>query len=128
MGNKYPSLHIEALKNITTIAGKTNLDFLQKILNTYLTGTPESLKKIQAGFEHKSPQEISSVAHALKSNSALVGALHLQSLLIQLEKVSKGAESFDETQSKELIEKIQTEYKNVEQDLKNYLNDIRSIV
>ncbi len=65
-------------------------DLLEKVITIYLADAPEILKALGAAAEKKKFQDIYQAAHKLKSSSGSVGALHLSSLLAEVERLGRG--------------------------------------
>jgi CheY-like chemotaxis protein len=102
-----------------------NNDFqlMQEMLNCYLSESLELIQKIQLSWQAKNSQEVSFLAHSLKSSSASIGAKALADLCQQLEKLSQD-ESLKTQVS--LILDLQTTYAQVQQDLHRWLEKLQN--
>ena len=102
-----------------------NNDFqlMQEMLNCYLSESLELIRKIQLSWQAKNSQEVSFLAHSLKSSSASIGAKALADLCQQLEKLSQD-ESLKTQVS--LILDLQTTYAQVQQDLHRWLEKLQN--
>ena len=60
-------------------------DLLGKVIARYLSDAPQAIGTIGDALQRKNAREIFQAAHALKTSSKIVGALHLASLLEEVE-------------------------------------------
>jgi CheY-like chemotaxis protein len=102
-----------------------NNDFqlMQEMLNCYLSESLELIQKIQLSWQAKNSQEVSFLAHSLKSSSASIGAKALADLCQQLEKL--GQDESLKTQVSLTLD-LQTTYAQVQQDLHRWLDKLQN--
>jgi CheY-like chemotaxis protein len=102
-----------------------NNDFqlMQEMLNCYLSESLELIQKIQLSWQAKNSQEVSFLAHSLKSSSASIGAKALADLCQQLEKL--GQDESLKTQVSLTLD-LQTTYAQVQQDLHRWLEKLQN--
>jgi HPt (histidine-containing phosphotransfer) domain-containing protein len=66
-----------------------DVPFLMEVVSCYLAETPGHLQAMHTAIEQKDQGALRNAAHALKSNSAMIGAIALASLCADLEAVSQ---------------------------------------
>ena len=67
----------------------TDCSFLKEVCDTFLEDAPQRIIAIQAAIDQKNPSDLASTAHALKSLSSCVGAMHLCQICKSMEAVGK---------------------------------------
>jgi PAS domain S-box-containing protein len=72
------------------LAAETSLQALPRMLNSFIAELTRRMDDLDRALESNNPQELGSQAHALKSSSAVFGALALQQAAQQLEQLCYG--------------------------------------
>ena len=75
-----PVLDQAALGHILDLARKSNKDLLRRMVESYLTRTPELLADLDRAMERNDHEGVRVAAHTLKSSSLTMGALRLAEL------------------------------------------------
>jgi len=83
------------LDDIQQIAPDDSCDLVNSIVDLYLHNAPELIKKIIEGLIGKDADQVFKSAHSLKSSSANVGAIKIQTLASQIELFARCGELSD---------------------------------
>lgn len=106
-----------ALDSIKALQRPGKPDILAKIVNMYLTKTPELIAEIESGIAESDSARVKMAAHTLKSSSAYLGATNLADCCNKLEaKAANDELSGTESQ----IESITTGFNTVAAQIKKY--------
>lgn len=124
--NKYQHIKIQVLSDLGNIGGKNSEKLVEKLIETYLKATPESMSKMLQSFSNKNTNEVCSTSHALKSNSGLLGATVLQAKFFDIEKMTRSPESIDMQQLQSYIKEAEKEFSAVKIELETYLSEVKS--
>ncbi|MBF0153593.1 MAG: ABC transporter substrate-binding protein [Magnetococcales bacterium] len=77
---RIPPLDPVAVGRIVELTQKGSTDLLDKMVQHYLTQTPNLLTELERAIEQNNPESVRLTAHALKSSSLTMGALRLAEL------------------------------------------------
>lgn len=99
------------LNSLLELQEQTGSNLVERVINLFINDTPEQIKIMQSAVDSNNPVILHEVSHRLKSSSALIGALTLSSLFLELEDI--GRQNTLEN-AKILLQKTEVEYKNVE--------------
>jgi len=113
-----PSLDPEVIEQLRELADDDEPDFLQELLQGYLSTTESCLKAIGEALAADDPEQIERAAHAQKGASGNIGADNLAKLFLQLEEVGKQS-SVEGAQ--EIVVRIADEFEQVKQEIKSLL-------
>jgi len=100
-----------ALRNLRDLGGD---DFLGEVIDAFLADAPGLLVTLRGSLDGRSNEELRRAAHTLKSNGATLGAEQFAELCRTLEQRAKAGELEG---AEELVERIETEYRPLEQAL-----------
>jgi PAS domain S-box-containing protein len=100
-----------ALRNLRDLGGD---DFLGEVIDAFLGDAPELLATLRRSLDGQNNEELRRAAHTLKSNGATLGAEQFAELCRALEQRAKNGELEG---AEELVERIDTEYRPLEQAL-----------
>jgi PAS domain S-box-containing protein len=100
-----------ALRNLRDLGGD---DFLGEVIDAFLADAPGLLATLRGSLDGQSNEELRRAAHTLKSNGATLGAEQFAELCRTLEQQAKVGELEG---AEELVERIETEYRPLEQAL-----------
>lgn len=78
-------LDLKILKDLNGIGQALGRDLLKKAIDLYLTDMPPRVAQLRQALVEGDPLSIASLAHALKSSSAQIGAARLASLAAEIE-------------------------------------------
>ncbi len=95
-------------------------DSLTKIINLYLTDTPNTLQQMQQALNQDDYETVGRLAHSLKSSSANLGALQVSNLAINLEQAINNSET-DKSKLESAIVAIKTAFDQVSHKFGSYL-------
>jgi CheY-like chemotaxis protein len=84
-----PVTDMSALDNIRALQREGAPDLVRKLVTLYLTEASVIITNLASAVDEKNAQDVFRLAHKLKSSSANVGALHLSSLLKELEALGR---------------------------------------
>ena len=84
-----PVIDLQALKPIIALARPGRPSPLVKVISLYLDAWPEQNEKLRLAVASADAEAMWKVAHALKSSSAIVGALGLASIFKHLEALGR---------------------------------------
>ncbi len=107
----YVSLDDVALQNLRDLGGD---DFLGEVIDAFLADAPEMLATLRRSLDEQSNEELRRAAHTLKSNGATLGAETFSELCRTLEQSAKTGEL---EEAPELVDRIEQEYRPLEQAL-----------
>ncbi|MBR8828691.1 MAG: response regulator [Gomphosphaeria aponina SAG 52.96 = DSM 107014] len=107
------AIDLTAIQEIQNMIGDDPLE-LSAVIDSYLEDSSLYLKNIKIATEKTDAQGLEMVAHTWKSSSALLGALNLAKLCIELENLAT-AKIWVEVN--EIIAKIEAEYERVKREL-----------
>ena len=79
------SLDEDALANIRSLQRPDQPDVLERFLDTFQETSSRLLRELRVAVESKDPDQLKSVAHSLKSSSAILGATQMASTCLRLE-------------------------------------------
>jgi len=96
---------------------------LEVLLDDYITSTPQTLGAMTTALKNSDWENLSALAHSLKSTSATLGAKIVSEICRKLEKVSTGD---DLSQSGLLLIELEKEYNESTQALKNEIEKIKT--
>ena len=113
-----PTIDQKALDNIRALQMNGTLDMLSRVINIYLTSSPNLMEKLRKSIASKDADAINTAAHSFKSNSANLGAIRLSELCKELEEMGKN-NSLKTAQDS--ITRIEVEYEKVQASLKEEL-------
>ncbi|HSO43592.1 MAG TPA: response regulator [Rhodospirillales bacterium] len=88
-GDEAPVIDIQALKPIIALARPGRPSPLLKVISLYLEAWPEQNETLRLAVTAADAEAMWKVAHALKSSSAIVGALSLSSIFKHLEALGR---------------------------------------
>ncbi|MCD6384669.1 PAS domain S-box protein [Candidatus Sumerlaeota bacterium] len=88
-------------------------ELLKEILEVFLKDTPARIKSLKDAVSTKDAESIQRDAHSLKGSAGSVGAVALQELAAELERLGK-AKELDSARASELIQKIENAFKELE--------------
>jgi PAS domain S-box-containing protein len=95
-------------------------EILTELINNYLEDAPQRLLMIHQAIENQDAAEICSFAHALKSLSVTIGAIHLGEICQELESMAHAGNTVG---ASTIASQIETEYQRVKAALHSqYLN------
>jgi PAS domain S-box-containing protein len=100
-----------ALRNLRDLGGD---DFLGEVIDAFLGDAPELLATLRRSLDGQNNEELRRAAHTLKSNGATLGAEQFAELCRTLEQRAKNGELEG---AEELVERIEAEYRPLEQAL-----------
>jgi PAS domain S-box-containing protein len=100
-----------ALGNLRELGGD---DFLGEVIDAFLGDAPELLATLRRSLEEGKDEELRRAAHTLKSNGSTLGAAEFAELCRTLEQRAKSGELDG---AGELVERIEAEYKPLEEAL-----------
>jgi CheY-like chemotaxis protein/HPt (histidine-containing phosphotransfer) domain-containing protein len=89
VGGEPPVIDTQALKPIIALARPGRPSPLVKVISLYLDAWPEQNEKLRLAVTTADAEAMWKVAHALKSSSAIVGALGLSSIFKHLEALGR---------------------------------------
>jgi HPt (histidine-containing phosphotransfer) domain-containing protein len=98
------------IKDIRELEDAGEPGFLAKLINSYLTDSPEKLACLKNAVEMGDCQAAAPLAHNLRGSSGLFGALRLAKLLTELETASR---SDDAAAAAAVIEQVGAEFDRV---------------
>jgi HPt (histidine-containing phosphotransfer) domain-containing protein len=88
-GEAQPAIDLQALKPIMALARPGRPSPLLKVISLYLQAWPEQYEKLRLAVRTADAEAMWKTAHALKSSSAIVGALSLSSIFRQMEALGR---------------------------------------
>jgi PAS domain S-box-containing protein len=100
-----------ALRNLRDLGGD---GFLGEVIDAFLADAPGLLETLRRSLDEQSNEELRRAAHTLKSNGATLGAEQFAELCRTLEQRAKAGELDG---AGELVDRIETEYRPLEQAL-----------
>ncbi len=112
---KLETIDENAFLKLLEMIGEDSFELLIDIINSYLEDGETLIYELEEGIKNRDPQQIYHSAHTLKSSSATLGALTLSKLCADLE--TKGRNGNIEGIT-ELLSQLQSEYKRVDQMLR----------
>ena len=98
------------LDNIRALQREGAPDILGKVIDHYLSQSPEFIRKLNEAVAANDGEIIRSIAHTFKSGSANLGALRLAEICAEMESYGN-ANTMDV--NKEILARIETEYEKV---------------
>ena len=114
------SIKHETIDELRELQGDTDPEFLARLLELFLGGLPQKMKRMEAAVQTSKADELRAEVHALKSSAANVGAIQMSFLCSELEKYAKtGDLSPNLAATKELFSKLKTEATLVTQELES---------
>lgn len=99
------------LQSLCTLLG--DISFLVEVVSCYLAETPRHLQVMRTAIEQRDWGALYNAAHALKSNSAMIGAIALASLCANLEAMSRSKPT-TKVELLTLITGVEAEYERVQ--------------
>lgn len=87
----------EPLFNIDVLRKQVNGDeeFVKHLIKSYIDKTPEQLNEMKIAANESNWQEVSNVAHKLKSSAKLMGMEIISNELLKLEQDGKSMQNID---------------------------------
>ena len=83
-----PVIDQDAFAVLESLADEDDPDLVKEIVELYLEDSASRMSQIELGFQGECVEKIRAAAHALKSASANVGALHFSSACADLERAA----------------------------------------
>ena len=91
------------------------------LLQTYLDDTPLLLEQVNSANSTADAASLAAAAHQLKSTSASLGCVLLETLAEELEAIGNGADGLEGSEAPALYEKAQTNYNEMKPFLAQHL-------
>jgi two-component system, sensor histidine kinase and response regulator len=98
------------LDNISSLQREGAQDILGKVIDHYITRSPDFIRKLQEGVAANDGEVMRSIAHSFKSGSANLGALRLAEICAEMERCG-GTNTME--MNKEILARIESEYEVV---------------
>jgi PAS domain S-box-containing protein len=99
---------------LQTLRGLGGDQFLDEVIDAFLADAPELVATLRRSLDSRNCEELRRAAHTLKSNGATLGAERFSELCQTLEQQAKSGELDD---AAELVERIEQEYRPLEEAL-----------
>jgi two-component system sensor histidine kinase/response regulator len=112
------SIKHETIDELRELAGDTDPEFLPRLLELFLGGLSQKMKRIETALQTSKPDDLHAETHALKSSAANVGAMQMSFLCSELEKYGK-AGNISATVTQELFVKLKSEASLVTSELES---------
>jgi HPt (histidine-containing phosphotransfer) domain-containing protein len=91
--------NITDMTYITQVA-KGNIDFINEMVDIFLSKTPETLQEIERFLEEKNWEMVGFLSHKLKATYAYMGINSLKEILLFIEKSAKAGENLSDIPEK----------------------------
>ena len=114
-------INLDRLNALRQLDPGGNTGFLKRLVNIFLTSTPEFVKNIETAIQAGDRAELVRAAHSLRSSAANVGAEKLSEICRLLE------ESGDHLQSDNIVNlllRLQNEFRSVTNALQQLQGDL----
>ena len=114
-------INLDRLNALRQLDPGGNTGFLKRLVNIFLTSTPEFVKNIETAIQAGDRAELVRAAHSLRSSAANVGAEKLSEICRLLE------ESGDHLQSDNIVNlllRLQNEFRSVTKALQQLQGDL----
>ena len=108
----FPTLDTQVLKGFGI-----DPSFLKEVCDTFLEDAPKRISAVEAAIDQNNPSDLTTTAHALKSLSGCVGAMHLFQICKSIEAVGKSS-CLDPAAA--LMDLARIEYQKVQLALQDY--------
>jgi HPt (histidine-containing phosphotransfer) domain-containing protein len=112
---------LEDLRSLGVSGGVSALD---QVVEAFLESAPGSFREVRQAARDGDGEALRKVCHALKSNSAIVGAVRLSSLLKEAELAARSGEI---DRVRQLVDPILSEYANVEAALSTVVQGVSHV-
>jgi len=118
----FQTLDRQVLNDFRTLLAEETNESVLKLVELFLTGTPDLIKKIELAADQKAEEDVLKHLHTLKGSCSQVGASRLQQLCARLETLIKqsGMDPF-----LAFISAIKQEFSDVNKKLDEYVLELK---
>ena len=120
---KKTAIDVTVLESLRKIGGEDANLFLTEMITTYLEDATRRIKILADGIAQADSAIIEQAAHSMKSSSANLGAMNLAEFCEQLQQLGR-TKTIENIET--LLSNTQSEFKQVQQDLQEFLTTIKN--
>ncbi len=121
--NQQSVIDHSVLENLRSMAGSEGDQLIRELIQAYLEDAPVRIQTIKNAFTSENRTDLKKAAHALRSPSVSIGAVKLGKICETLE---YNAQNQSLAQIADLVNQIESEYKNLISVIESFYINIRS--